>query len=157
MNCVRSGNLKPWKVAAGLERGTRGGGGRRSTTSLELVLCSTSPHWALQTSSRRMTSRGHSRASCAQSVILREAHCGCKRNFITINWWKNSVCKLTPSFVQMQLVQGLGKADSPTLVCLPPIVQPVTTFSRHALKSICGIEWQGTRGFLKLNTMKLNF
>lgn len=56
---------------------------------------------------------------------------------------------LTPSFVQIQLVQGLGKADSPTLVCLPPIVQPVTTFSRHALKSICGIEWQGTRGFLK--------
>jgi hypothetical protein len=49
----------------------------------------------------------------------------------------------------MHDVQGLGKADSPTAVCFPPIVQPETTFSRHALKSICGIEWQGTRGFLK--------
>lgn len=49
----------------------------------------------------------------------------------------------------MQLVQGLGKADSPTAVCLPPIVHPETTFSRQALKSICGIEWHGTRGFLR--------
>jgi hypothetical protein len=56
--------------------------------------------------------------------------------------------QLTPSFVQMQLVQGLGKADSPTAVCFPPIVQPETTFSLQALKSICGMEWQGTRGFL---------
>lgn len=50
----------------------------------------------------------------------------------------------------MQLVQGLGKADSPTVVCFPPIVQPWTMFSRQALRSICGIEWQGTRGFLKI-------
>lgn len=79
-NCVRSGNLNPWKVklADGLERGTRGGGGRKSTISLELVLWSTRPHWALHTSSRRITSRGHSRANWAQSVIRREAHCGWK-------------------------------------------------------------------------------
>ena len=60
--------------------------------------------------------------------------------------------EFTPSLVQMQLVHGLGNADSPTAVCFPPIVQPETTFSRQALKSICGIEWQGTRGFLKSKT-----
>lgn len=83
-NCVRSGNLNPWKVKAdeGLERATLCGGGRRSTTSLELVLCRTNPHWALHTSSLKMTSRGHSRASWAQSVILNEAHWGWKRFWV---------------------------------------------------------------------------
>lgn len=77
-NCVRSGNLNPWKlnVEAGLERGTLAGGGRKSATSLDEVLWRTSPHCALQTSSLRITSRGHSRANWEQSVILRDAHCG---------------------------------------------------------------------------------
>lgn len=97
---------------------------------LALGFCNTSPHCALQTSSRRITSRGHSRANCAQSVILNEAH------------W-------APSLVQMQLVQGDGKAESPTFTWRPPIWHPDTTFSRQALRSIWGIEWQGTRGFLE--------
>lgn len=56
--------------------------------------------------------------------------------------------KLTPSFVQMQLVHGDGNADWPTATCRPPIWHPDTTFSLHALKSIVGIVWHGTRGFL---------
>lgn len=45
-NCVRSGNLNPWKlkVDAGLERGTLAGGGRRSAVSLEVELCKMRPH-----------------------------------------------------------------------------------------------------------------
>lgn len=39
-NCVRSGNLNPWKlkVEAVLERGTLAGGGRKSTMSLDVEL-----------------------------------------------------------------------------------------------------------------------
>lgn len=55
----------------------------------------------------------------------------------------------TPSLVQIQLVQGDGKAESPTLTCLPPMLQPWTTFSRHALRSICCMALHGTRGLLK--------
>lgn len=32
--------------------------------------------------------------------------------------------QLTPSFRQIQLVQGDGKADSPILTLFPPMVQP---------------------------------
>jgi len=59
--------------------------------------------------------------------------------------------KLTPSAVQMQLVQGLGKALSPIRTRLPPIIHPPCPcpFSFQALKSKLGMELQGTLGFKK--------
>jgi hypothetical protein len=45
---------------------------------------------------------------------------------------------VTPSWVQMQLVQGEGNADSPTSTCLSPITHPDPADSLHAPKSIWG-------------------
>lgn len=65
---------------------------------------------------------------------------------------------LTPSWVQMQLVQGDGKCDSPTATIWPLILQP-RSLSFHRVKSIEGKTGQGKRGFLKknLNTFKNNY
>lgn len=85
---VRSGNLKlsGWFG----RRGARAG--------------AAAPHCAVHTSSRRTASRGHSRRSCAQSVMRRDAHCACKYiislfyyssvyiNFSMISIWQESQC-----------------------------------------------------------------
>lgn len=78
MNGVRSGNLKP-KVFCGRDLDTLDGGGLRPAifeNPAPLPFCRTDPHWALHTSSRRIASRGHSRANWAQLVMRREAHWG---------------------------------------------------------------------------------
>lgn len=97
INCVKSGNLKPWNVNGGAvrERAILCGGGLKSTGIPELPaaigccsccccwlppFCNTRPHCALQTSSLNIVSRGHSRANWAQSVIRNDAHCAWNKN-----------------------------------------------------------------------------
>lgn len=60
MNGDKSGNLKFKGGLLGVLEGVEG---------------ADAPHWAVQTSSRSTASRGHSRRSCAQSVMRNDAHC----------------------------------------------------------------------------------
>jgi hypothetical protein len=70
---------------------------------------------------------------------------------ITELWLYLTNC-LTPSIVQMQLVQGVGNPESPTATERPPIWQPCGV-SFHLVRSIWGSEWQATLGFLKANSL----
>lgn len=74
--------------AIGLDRVIRVAGGTLKPTKLLGLdaLCSTKPHWALQMSSAKIASRDHSRASCEQSVMRNDAHCGCKSKKQVLNF-----------------------------------------------------------------------
>lgn len=58
---------------------------------------------------------------------------------------------LTPSREHMQLVQGLGNMDSPIATRRSLIWQPWLAVSFHAVRSMCGCDWHGTRGFKKFD------
>lgn len=95
MNCVRSGNEKSGNENVGLnvrDRTVLDGGGDKPGIPGAWLPCSTRPHCALQTSSARIDSRDHSRASWLQSVMRSEAHWVCVSKIVNILITKVSHC-----------------------------------------------------------------
>lgn len=176
MNGDKSGNLKPFRlelnlgpVPSCLVLTCRPGGGTKFV--FKVVWClfekpafppaNRWPHCPVQTSSLNIASLDHSLINWEQSVTLKDAHWpwtllnviiifyyNCKGPYL-FNY--NFAHKLTPSVVQIQLVHGEGKAESPTATCRSPITHPWPVDSLQAFKSIAGREWQDTRGFKKLD------